>query len=56
MSTGLHLVLLADIGEIIGSVVSLLVLLMWVLKQVFEGAKKAQPPRAVCVVQSCRTS
>jgi hypothetical protein len=37
--------LLADIGEVIGSVLALLVPLLWVLRQVFEGAKKAQPPR-----------
>jgi hypothetical protein len=38
-------VLLADIGEVIGSVLALLVPLLWVLRQVFEGAKKVEPPR-----------
>jgi hypothetical protein len=45
MSAGHHVVLLADIGDVIGGVVALLVPLLWVLKQVFEGVKKVEPPR-----------
>jgi hypothetical protein len=45
MHLGFPPILLADIGEVIGSVLALLVPLLWVLKQVFEGAKKVEPPR-----------
>jgi hypothetical protein len=45
MGLGCQTLLLADIGNVIGSVLALLVPLLWVLKQVFEGAKKVEPPR-----------
>jgi hypothetical protein len=44
MAAGRPPVLLADIGEIIGSVFALLATLAWVLKQVFDAKKEA--PRA----------
>ncbi len=45
MGAGIQPLLLADIGEVIGSILALLVPLLWVLKQVFDGAKKVEPPR-----------
>jgi hypothetical protein len=36
--------LLADIGEVIGAIVSLLFLVLWVVGQLMEGKKKAGPP------------
>lgn len=44
MAAGPPPVLLADIGEIIGSAIALFMTLLWVLKQVFEAKKEA--PRA----------
>jgi hypothetical protein len=44
MAAGRPPILLADIGEIIGSVFALLATLAWVLKQVFDAKKEA--PRA----------
>ncbi len=45
MGAGIPPLLLADIGDVIGGVLALLVPLLWVLKQVFDGAKKVEPPR-----------
>ncbi|HEX2477441.1 MAG TPA: hypothetical protein VHK01_21980 [Lacipirellulaceae bacterium] len=45
MGLGFPPLLLADIGDVIGGALALLVPLLWVLKQVFEGAKKVEPPR-----------
>jgi hypothetical protein len=45
MGLGFQPLLVADIGEVIGSVLALLVPLLWVLRQVFEGSKKVEPPR-----------
>jgi hypothetical protein len=44
MAPGIPPLLLADIGDVIGAVFALLMALLWVLKQVFEGKKAA--PRA----------
>lgn len=46
MYYSLQFVLLADIGEVIGSLVGLAVLVLWVIRQIVEGNKQAAAPRA----------
>ena len=40
-----NLLLLADLGDVIGAIIALIVPLLWVVKQIFDGAKAGNQPR-----------